>query len=44
MALTLGRGFDAAGEDAGAVVVETHPDNAVTNTRMTAVIEVTPGM
>jgi len=43
IALILGRGFDAFGENAGEVIVEAHPDNAVRNTRTITAREVTPG-
>ena len=42
--LILGRGFDACGENAGEVIVEAHPDNAVRHTRAIAAREVTPGV
>ena len=42
IALILGRGFDAFGENAGEVIVEAHPENAVRKTRAIVAREVTP--
>ena len=42
IALILGRGFDACGENAGEVIVEAHPDNAVRHIRAIVAREVTP--
>lgn len=44
IALILGDGFDAFGENAGEVIVEAHPDNTVRNTRAIAAREDTPGV
>ena len=42
IALILGDGFDAFGENAGEVIVEEHPDKVVRNTRTITAREVTP--